>query len=221
MTLRAFATLLGARRFFALPEDQGLAGLLRESASKQQEVADQLGAQVRRAVELLVATLDREDRDRHGTLLEDLEGAEVYRGATTVMMRLVFLFVAEERRLLPIDDPRYAETLAASTLRAQLQERADRDGEDPLERSTAAWHRAVQGDVAGVACADDADHGVWADQGLEGVPEGGSGRGPAAAAVDGGASVALLVGAGGGAGVSGPGGHRRCGRRGRYPRTAR
>ena len=59
------------------------------------------------------------------------------------MMRLVFLFVAEERRLLPIDDPRYAETLAATTLRAQLQERADRDGEDPLERSTAAWHRLL------------------------------------------------------------------------------
>ena len=67
----------------------------------------------------------------------------MYRGAVTVMMRLVFLFVAEERRLLPIDDPRYAETLAASTLRAQLQERADRDGEDPLERSTAAWHRVL------------------------------------------------------------------------------
>ena len=59
------------------------------------------------------------------------------------MMRLVFLFVAEERRLLPLDDERYSATLAASTLRAQLQERADRDGEDPLERSTAAWHRVL------------------------------------------------------------------------------
>jgi len=143
VTLRAFATLLGARRFFALPIEDGLAALLQESAGKQQEVADQLGGQVRRAVELLIATLDREDRDRHGELLQELESAEVYRGATTVMMRLVFLFVAEERRLLPIDDPRYAETLAASTLRAQLQERADRDGEDPLERSTAAWHRIL------------------------------------------------------------------------------
>ena len=143
ITLRAFITLLGARRFFALPVEQGLAALLQDSASRQQEVADQLGAQVRRAVELLIATLDREDRDRHGELLQDLESAEVYRGAVTVMMRLVFLFVAEERRLLPIDDPRYNETLAASTLRAQLQERADRDGEDPLERSTAAWHRVL------------------------------------------------------------------------------
>ena len=143
VTLRAFTTLLGARRFFALPLEEGLAALLEESAARQQEVADQLGAQVRRAVELLIATLDREDRDRHGELLQHLESAEVYRGAVTVMMRLVFLFVAEERRLLPIDDPRYAETLAASTLRAQLQERADRYGEDPLERSTAAWHRVL------------------------------------------------------------------------------
>lgn len=143
ITLRAFTTLLGARRFFNLPVEESLAELLQESAGKQQEVADQLGSQVRRAVELLIATLDREDRDRHGELLQDIEGAEVYKGAVTVMMRLVFLFVAEERRLLPIDDPRYAETLAASTLRAQLQERADRHGEDPLERSTAAWHRIL------------------------------------------------------------------------------
>ncbi len=143
LTLRAFVELLGSRRFFALPVEQGLAQLLTASASKQQEVADQLGAQVRRATELLIATLDREDRDRHGALLEELDGAEVYQGATTVMMRLVFLFVAEERRLLPIDDERYAATLAASTLRSQLQERADRDGEDVLERSQAAWHRVL------------------------------------------------------------------------------
>ncbi len=143
LTLRAFSTLLGARRFLALPTEESLQTLLAESAGRQQEVADQLGAQVRRAVELLIATLDREDRERHGALLGELEGAEVYRGAVTVMMRLVFLFVAEERRLLPINEPRYAETLAASTLRAQLQERADRYGEDPLERSTAAWHRVL------------------------------------------------------------------------------
>jgi hypothetical protein len=143
VTLRAFATLLGARRFFALPVEEGLDRLLEESAGKQQEVADQLGSQVRRGVELLVATLDVADRERHGALLADLDEAEVYRGAVTVLMRLVFLFVAEERRLLPIDDERYADTLAASTLRAQLHERADRDGEDPLERSTAAWHRVL------------------------------------------------------------------------------
>ncbi len=143
LTLRAFATLLGAHRFFSLPVEEGLAALLDDSAQRQQEVTDRLGAQVRRAVELLIATLDREDRERHGELLALAPDEEVYRGAVTVMMRLVFLFVAEERRLLPIDDPRYGETLAATTLRAQLQERADRDGEDVLEKSTAAWHRIL------------------------------------------------------------------------------
>ena len=143
ITLRAFVSLLGAHRFFTLPLEEGLAQLLQESAGKQQEVADQLGSQVRHAVELLIATLDREDRTRHGALLQKLESAEVYRGAVTVMMRLVFLFVAEERRLLPIDEQRYDETLAASTLRAQLRDRADRFGEDVLENSQAAWHRVL------------------------------------------------------------------------------
>jgi hypothetical protein len=143
VTLRAFVSLLGAHRFFTLPLEEGLAELLQESAGKQQEVADQLGSQVRHAVELLIATLDREDRTRHGALLQELESAEVYRGAVTVMMRLVFLFVAEERRLLPIDEQRYDETLAASTLRAQLRDRADRFGEDVLENSHAAWHRVL------------------------------------------------------------------------------
>lgn len=143
ITLRAFVSLLGAQRFFVLPREEGLDTLLEESAGKQQEVADQLGTQVRHAVELLIATLDREDRTRHGELLMELESAEVYRGAVTVMMRLVFLFVAEERRLLPLDDPLYAETLAASTLRTQLRERADRFGEEVLESSRAAWHRVL------------------------------------------------------------------------------
>ena len=109
VTLRAFHTLLGARRFFVLPVEEGLGRLLEESADRQQEVADQLGTQVREAVELLITTLDAKDRERHGVLLEELESAEVYRGAVTAMMRLVFLFVAEERRLLPLGDSRYAE----------------------------------------------------------------------------------------------------------------
>jgi hypothetical protein len=143
ITLRAFVTLLGAKRFLNLPSDETLANLLADSTSKQQEVADQLGNQVLRAVELLIATLDEQDRDRRGELLQGLASAEVYRGAVSVMMRLIFLFVAEERRLLPIEDRRYAEALAATTLRSQLQERADRYGEDPLERSTAAWYRIL------------------------------------------------------------------------------
>jgi hypothetical protein len=143
LTLRAFRTLLGAHRFFTVAADETLPELLEESAQNQQEVTDRLGAQVREAVELLIDALDRADRDRHGQLLGEIANEELYRAAVTVMMRLVFLFVAEERRLLPLDDPLYAQSYAASTLRGQLEERATRFGEDPLERSSAAWYRLL------------------------------------------------------------------------------
>ncbi len=76
-------------------------------------------------------------------MLGEIPNQELYRAAVTMMMRLVFLFVAEERRLLPLDDPLYAGSYAASTLREQLEERATRFGEDPLERSSAAWYRLL------------------------------------------------------------------------------
>jgi hypothetical protein len=143
LTLRAFRTLLGAHRFFTVAANEALPTLLEESAQSQQEVTDRLGAQVREAVELLIDALDRADRDRHGQLLGEIANEELYRASVTVMMRLVFLFVAEERRLLPLDDALYAQSYAASSLREQLEERATRFGEDPLERSAAAWYRLL------------------------------------------------------------------------------
>jgi len=143
ITLRAFRTLLGAHRFFSVDEDDTLPALLEQSARNQQEVTDRLGAQVRQAVELLIDALDRADRADKGTLLAEIPNEELYRAAVTMMMRLVFLFVAEERRLLPLDDPLYATSYAASTLREQLEERATKFGEDPLERSSAAWQRLL------------------------------------------------------------------------------
>ena len=143
ITLRAFRTLLGAHRFFSVTDEDTLPALLEHSARNQQEVTDRLGAQVRQAVELLIDALDRADHDRKGALLGEIPNQELYRAAVTMMMRLVFLFVAEERRLLPLDDPLYAASYAASTLREQLEERATRFGEDPLERSSAAWYRLL------------------------------------------------------------------------------
>ena len=55
------------------------------------------------------------------------------------MMRLVFLFSAEERGLLLLGDPLYDEHYAVSTLVAKLQEAADQHGEEVLERRHDAW----------------------------------------------------------------------------------
>jgi hypothetical protein len=142
-TLDAFTTLLGARRFFSVPDRETLEGLLTESANAEAEVTDQLGRQVRAAVELLIDAWSRVNRERQGQLFAPLTHAEVYEAAVTVLMRLVFLLCAEERGLFLLGDPLYDSSYAISTLRAQLEEEANTYGEDVLERHTGAWHRLL------------------------------------------------------------------------------
>ena len=142
VTLDSFQALLGVRRIFG-PEDETLEALLSRSLEYQDEVTDRLGEQVKRAVEVLVQALDRADQDRRRELLKDVPTSRLYEAGLTVMMRLVFLLSAEERGLLLLGDPLYDQYYAVSTLRAQLRERADRDGLEVLERRWEAWARLL------------------------------------------------------------------------------
>lgn len=143
LTLRAFRSLLGLRRFFGVADDETLEALVRESANDQYELTDQLGAQVRHGVEVLIQAIDRANQERKGILLQGVSEAELYEAALTVMMRLVFLFAAEERHLFPLDDAFYAESYALSPLRAELREVSDQYGEELLERRYDAWCRLL------------------------------------------------------------------------------
>jgi hypothetical protein len=137
--VRAFVSLLQRRRFFAVPESRQLPALLRESVKHQEDITEALGVQVRQAVELLVAAFARSD------VPLEVSAAEVYRGAVTVMMRLVFLLFAEESLLLPADDALYATSYSAGGLYAELEQRvADvRGNEGELEHTFLAWHRLL------------------------------------------------------------------------------
>jgi hypothetical protein len=137
-TLRAFLSLLGVRRFFG-PEPERLPALFERSLKHQDDVTDALGEQVRRAVEVLVQSLDRADQDRNRDLLHDVDPKELYEAGLTVMMRLVFLLAAEERGLLLLGDPRYDAFYALSSLRMQLRA----DTEEILERRRSAWSRLL------------------------------------------------------------------------------
>lgn len=143
VTLQALVSLLGARRLFGVPDGETLEALFAQSADYQQEVTEQLGLQVRRSIEILVQQLDRANRERGGVLLSGVTEAEVYEASVTFMMRLVFLFFAEETRLLPLDDELYSSCYAASTIREQLREAADKSGEELLERLTDAYPRLL------------------------------------------------------------------------------
>jgi hypothetical protein len=138
VTLRAFVSLFGVRRFFVDQSEQ-LPALLDRSLTLQDEVTDALGEQVRRAVEVLIQALDRADLDRDRELLKGVEPAELYEAGLTFMMRIVFLLSAEERGLLLLGDERYETNYAVSSLRIQLRQ----ESEEILERRWDAWSRLL------------------------------------------------------------------------------
>ena len=143
VTQRAFRTVLGADRLFSVPEKETLEALLDKSAADQQEVTDQLGYQVRKAVEVLIQSLDKADQEHGRKLLADVHEKILYESALTVMMRLVFLFCAEERELLLLGDELYDKNYAVSTLREQLRVTADQFGEEILGLRYDAWTRLL------------------------------------------------------------------------------
>lgn len=142
VTLQAFVSLLEVRRCFG-PAESNLDSLFLRSLEHQNEVTDTLGEQVRRAVEVLVQALDRADLDRDRQLLKDVTPAQLYEAGLTVMMRLVVLLCAEERKLLLLGEPIYDQNYAVSTLRAKLREDKERLGDEVLERRHDAWSRLL------------------------------------------------------------------------------
>ncbi|MFD8370476.1 Eco57I restriction-modification methylase domain-containing protein [Streptomyces sp. NPDC059688] len=146
---RAFASLLTASRVVRPPQDaegkptDSTAGLFARTAAAQSEVTDTLGRQVREAVSLLVAELSRLDRESRGELLRDVPAKQVYEGALTVMMRLVFLLYAEEQRLLPSAEELYKNSYAVGPLHDELATAQSLHGDELGDRVEATWPRLL------------------------------------------------------------------------------
>ena len=146
LTLRAFRSLLSQYRFFAVADQDTLESLLEESKQHQQELTDQLGAQVRQAIEVLMRSFEQMNPESGQNLLEDLTETEIYAAATTVMMRLVVLLRVEdaEEDLFGVKSSEvYQKNYAVAPLREQLQAVADYNGEELLERQYDAWCRLL------------------------------------------------------------------------------
>ena len=146
--LDSFTSVLRSRRFVGASPQNTPEALLVESASTQAEVTDRLGTQVRRAVELLVNAISRAGRDRRADrsrgeeLLAGVDPHQIYEAAVTVMMRAVFLLVAEENDLLPVDNPHYRDLYSIRILRETL-EQDQFEHPEALETRTTAWHRLL------------------------------------------------------------------------------
>jgi hypothetical protein len=142
-TFSAFVALLGRQRFLGVAPQDRLPALFQRSAEAQEEVTVALGSQVRAAVEMLVERLDDLDRQAGGAVLAGVSDDDLYAGVVTVMMRVLFLLFAEERRLLPSDDDRYDSSYSVGRLVEQLEQRAAINGEQTLEHRSGAWHRLL------------------------------------------------------------------------------
>ncbi|MDX3803139.1 hypothetical protein PV723_31225, partial [Streptomyces sp. AK04-3B] len=146
---RAFTSLLTARRVTRPPLDaegkpsESTAGLFERTAKDRSEVTDTLGRQVREAVSLLVAEVSRLDREAGGQLLDGVPAKDVYEGALTVMMRLVFLLYAEEQRLLPSGDELYDASYAVGPLHEELATAQSLHGDELGDRVEATWPRLL------------------------------------------------------------------------------
>lgn len=137
----AFVALLHKER--VLHRQTPTSKLIELSQDRQQELTKTLGRQVRRAAEVLVNAISRANRTTRGELLADVDGPEVYAAVTRVLMRTVFLLLAEERGLLPVaENQLYADEYAVSTLLDRLEQDEYRN-RSAMQRRSGAWQRLL------------------------------------------------------------------------------
>ncbi|EPD84341.1 hypothetical protein HMPREF1529_02407 [Microbacterium sp. oral taxon 186 str. F0373] len=141
----AFLAVIGRQYLIGGDPAERLPVLFEESVAAAEEITEALGAQVRRAVELLIQSFSESSADaKRRSLPDPLPGRphDSYEAAVTVMMRVVFLLFAEERGLLPqgeLFDQGYG---IAGEL-DQLIARESAESEEALDATSLAWHRLL------------------------------------------------------------------------------
>ncbi|AXE38830.1 DNA methyltransferase [Acidipropionibacterium virtanenii] len=144
-TRDAFLALLGRQYLIGGEPDERLPKLFADSVAESEEITEALGAQVRRAVELLIQSFSESaaDAKRRG-MPSPLPGRthDIYEAAVTVMMRTVFLLFAEERGLLPAGEL-FEQGYGMAGVLDKLASREINEGEESLDATSRAWHRLL------------------------------------------------------------------------------
>ena len=153
--LQGLGALLGPAACARVNGTPRLLAAVEASRTRQGELSQVLGDQVRRAVEVLVAGLDAAAR-AHPSFLEPLYRdpagarlgerdalAAIYQAATRLVMRLVVVLFAEARDLLPRSQPVYDEAYGIEGLFARLEAAYRHEGARALEGQRGAWPRIL------------------------------------------------------------------------------
>lgn len=141
----AFLTLFGRQHIIGGDPAERLPVLFEESIAAAEEITEALGAQVRRAVELLIQSFSEAaaEAERRGLPypLPD-RSHDIYEAAVTVMMRTVFLLFAEERGLLPSGEL-FEQGYGISGELERLTARENDESEEALDATSLTWHRLL------------------------------------------------------------------------------
>lgn len=138
--LTAMRALLAEDRLLLVPREQRLAALLGDSRKYQNEVSERLAEQVLHALYELLRGFQAAHDASKGTLLAQPladDPDHVYRGLLTVVLRMVFLYYAEERDMLP-----QGEVFVRGYSLASLYERLREDAAlhpDTMDQRYGAW----------------------------------------------------------------------------------
>ncbi|MFM2247179.1 MAG: hypothetical protein RL071_3253, partial [Pseudomonadota bacterium] len=138
----ALLMLLGSERVFGSTPERSLGAVLRASRERQEQVTEQLAAQVEEALRVLLAGWDEANQRTGGALLAQVDEAALFDGLSTVLLRLIFLLYAEDYGLLPTTHPIYAEAYSVVGLGEALAEDAVTHAEAQTRRFS-AWPRLL------------------------------------------------------------------------------
>jgi hypothetical protein len=144
-TRDAFLTVIGRQYIIGGDTAERLPVLFEESVAAAEEITEALGAQVRRAVELLIQSFSESAAEarRRGQPDPLPSGThQIYEAAVTIMMRVVFLLFAEERGLLPTGEL-FEQGYGIAGELGRLQARETQESEEALDSTFLAWHRLL------------------------------------------------------------------------------
>jgi hypothetical protein len=144
-TRDAFFTLIGRQYLIGGDPDERLPVLFEQSVAAAEEITEALGAQVRRAVELLIQSFSESAADARAQGLPNPlpeRSHDSYEAAVTVMMRVVFLLFAEERGLLPSGDL-FEQGYGIAGELERLAVRKTEESEEALDSTSLTWHRLL------------------------------------------------------------------------------
>ncbi|MGU3650295.1 Eco57I restriction-modification methylase domain-containing protein [Mycolicibacterium sp. A43C] len=144
-TRDAFLALISRQHIIGGNPDERLPVLFEESVAAAEEITEALGAQVRRAVELLIQSFSESARDAQQRGEPDplpADAHQSYEAAVTIMMRIVFLLFAEERGLLPSGEL-FEQGYGISRELDRLQAREAEESEEALDATSLTWHRLL------------------------------------------------------------------------------